>query len=121
MSARSQDAVAATCAEGGELRAFGRRNVLHLNDTHPALTPAELMRVLLDDHGLGWDEAWQVTTGRSHTNHTLMPEALETWRWTSSPACCPATWRSFSRSTTASCRGCAACVPATRRWCRACR
>ncbi|WP_234413644.1 glycogen/starch/alpha-glucan phosphorylase [Ideonella sp. A 288] len=59
---------------------FGRHNAVHLNDTHPALAPAELMRLLIDEHGLEWDAAWQVTTQAvSYTNHTLMPEALETW------------------------------------------
>ena len=62
------------------LRDFGRDNAVHLNDTHPALAPAELMRLLLDVHGLGWDAAWQVVgQATSYTNHTLMPEALETW------------------------------------------
>ena len=62
------------------LRDFGRDNVVHLNDTHPALAPPELMRLLLDEHGLPWDEAWAVTREAvSYTNHTLMPEALETW------------------------------------------
>ena len=65
---------------GGEVHDFGRRNAVHLNDTHPALAPAELMRLLLDEHGLSWDAAWQVTQqATSYTNHTLMPEALETW------------------------------------------
>ena len=51
-----------------------------LNDTHPALTVAELMRFLLDDAGLEWDEAWELTRNCcAYTNHTLLPEALETW------------------------------------------
>ncbi len=64
----------------GALHDFGRRNSVHLNDTHPALVPAELMRLLIDEHGLAWEDAWRIThQAVSYTNHTLMPEALETW------------------------------------------
>ncbi len=79
-SASLQDMIARHLREHAEIETFGRHNVVHLNDTHPALAPAELMRLLLDNFSMGWEEAWRVTTQAvSYTNHTLMPEALETW------------------------------------------
>jgi glycogen phosphorylase len=80
VSASLQDMLARHVHEGRALHDFGRQNSVHLNDTHPALVPIELMRLLIDEHGMVWDEAWTVTRQAvSYTNHTLMPEALETW------------------------------------------
>ena len=80
VSASLQDMLARHVREKGQVDTFGRDNAVHLNDTHPALVPAELMRLLLDEHGLPWEQAWSIThQAVSYTNHTLMPEALETW------------------------------------------
>jgi glycogen phosphorylase len=80
VSASLQDMIARHLREDQNIESFGKKNVVHLNDTHPALAPIELMRLLLDEHGLSWDAAWKVTReATSYTNHTLMPEALETW------------------------------------------
>ncbi len=80
VSASLQDLLQRHLAEFGSLDTLGRHNAIHLNDTHPALAPAELMRLLVDEHGMKWDDAWRITREAvSYTNHTLMPEALETW------------------------------------------
>lgn len=66
--------------KNGSLKGFADKIAIHINDTHPAIAVPELMRLLLDEEGLGWDEAWDITVHAiSYTNHTIMPEALEKW------------------------------------------
>ena len=79
-SASIQDILARHLAEHGRLTNLADQAAIHLNDTHPAIGVAELMRLLVDEHGFTWANAWALTRRVfSYTNHTLMPEALETW------------------------------------------
>jgi glycogen phosphorylase len=79
-SASIQDIVARHLREHGRLDNLADKVAIHLNDTHPAIGVAELVRLLCDEHGMVWAEAWRLTQQVfSYTNHTLMPEALETW------------------------------------------
>jgi starch phosphorylase len=77
-----RDAVRSYAREspGGSMERLGDYVTFQMNDTHPALAVAELMRILVDEHALGWEAAWAVTqTCCGYTNHTLLPEALEKW------------------------------------------
>ncbi|WP_434951748.1 glycogen/starch/alpha-glucan phosphorylase [Shewanella sp. HL-SH4] len=80
-SASLQDLLARYVAIYGEdFSQFSAKNAIQLNDTHPSIAAPELMRLLMDEHGLGWDSAWSITSQTlAYTNHTLLPEALERW------------------------------------------
>ncbi|PKY10577.1 glycogen phosphorylase [Acidithiobacillus marinus] len=80
-SASLQDVVADWVAIHGEdFRHFAKQHCFQLNDTHPSCAVPELMRLLMDEHGLDWDSAWNITSQTmAYTNHTLLPEALERW------------------------------------------
>jgi len=80
ISASVQEAVAKYMRKHDDIRKFHEKVTFQLNDTHPTVAIAELMRVLMDEHYLTWDEAWEVTTKTcAYTNHTIMSEALEKW------------------------------------------
>ncbi len=80
VSATVQRAVAKYMEHHDDITKFHEKNVFQMNDTHPTVAVAELMRVLLDDYDLEWDQAWYITTHCcAYTNHTIMSEALEKW------------------------------------------
>jgi glycogen phosphorylase len=80
-SASLQDAMRQWRSAGNsDLTKFAEHNVFQMNDTHPTIAVAELMRLLVDENGLKWDQAWKITSQcMAYTNHTLLPEALERW------------------------------------------
>jgi glycogen phosphorylase len=80
-SASLQDVIANWVGRhGNDFTHFADKNCFQLNDTHPSISVAELMRLLMDIHGLQWDDAWDITRQTmAYTNHTLLPEALERW------------------------------------------
>ena len=80
VSASVQEAIAKYKKNHSDIRKFYEKASFQLNDTHPTVAVAELMRILMDEEGLEWDEAWDVTTKTcAYTNHTIMAEALEKW------------------------------------------
>ena len=80
VSCSLQDMLRILKGQGLAVTDFHRKFAVQLNDTHPAIAVAELMRLLVDEERVAWDTAWEITTASlSYTNHTLLPEALETW------------------------------------------
>ena len=80
VSCSLQDMIRIHWMVNGELQRFHEKFTVQLNDTHPSIAVAELMRLLLDEHGMDWEPAWEITRQTfAYTNHTLLPEALETW------------------------------------------
>ena len=80
ISASVQEAVEKYMRKHQDIRKFHEKVTFQLNDTHPTVAVPELMRILMDVEGLGWDEAWEITTKTcAYTNHTIMAEALEKW------------------------------------------
>ncbi|TIS59711.1 MAG: glycogen/starch/alpha-glucan family phosphorylase [Mesorhizobium sp.] len=79
-TASLQDIIQRHLSQYGDLQSLPDKAAIHLNDTHPAIAVPELMRLLMDVHGMDFDEAWSITRRTfGYTNHTLLPEALESW------------------------------------------
>ena len=80
VSATAQDVVRKHVQVWGDIRSFHKHHTIQINDTHPTLIIPELMRLFMDQYGLGWDEAWDIVRQSvAYTNHTVMSEALEKW------------------------------------------
>ncbi|MGI5976253.1 MAG: glycogen/starch/alpha-glucan phosphorylase [Candidatus Limivicinus sp.] len=80
VSATAQDIVRKHIKKWGDIRNFAEHHSIQINDTHPTLIIPELMRLFMDEHGLGWDESWEIVKNCvAYTNHTVMSEALECW------------------------------------------
>ncbi|HEY3706697.1 MAG TPA: glycogen/starch/alpha-glucan phosphorylase [Terracidiphilus sp.] len=80
VSCSLQDMIRVHLRQGRSLDTFHQKWTIQMNDTHPSIAVAELMRLLMDEHGMGWEAAWEITRqALAYTNHTLLPEALERW------------------------------------------
>ena len=80
VSATAQDIVRKHLKKWGDIKTFAEHHTIQINDTHPTLIIPELMRIFMDEYGMGWDEAWNIVRASvAYTNHTVMSEALEKW------------------------------------------
>ena len=80
VSATAQDIVRKHMRKWGDIKSFAQHHTIQIHDTHPTLIIPELMRIFMDEHGMGWEEAWDIVKNSvAYTNHTVMSEALERW------------------------------------------
>ena len=80
VSATAQDIVRKHMRKWGDIKSFAQHHTIQINDTHPTLIIPELMRIFMDEHGMGWEEAWDIVKNSvAYTNHTVMSAALERW------------------------------------------
>ena len=94
VSATVQSIVTRHLATYGTLRNFHEKNIIQINDTHPALVIPELMRIFVDEAGMEWDEAWEITRQSvAYTNHTVLAEALERWPQSLVETLLPRVWQ----------------------------
>ncbi len=94
VSATAQDLVSKHRRDWGDVRTFPQHHVIQINDTHPTLIIPELMRIFMDEDGLGWDEAFEaVRSSVAYTNHTVMSEALEKWPQSLVQSLLPRVWQ----------------------------
>jgi len=94
VSATVQSIATKHLAAYGTLKNFHEKNVIQINDTHPALVVPELMRIFIDEAGMSWDEAWEITRQSvAYTNHTVLAEALERWPQTLVQSLLPRIWQ----------------------------
>ena len=116
VSASLQDILATHLSEGRTLASMPDAIAIQLNDTHPALAIPELMRLLIDEHGLTWAESWAITTGRVrlHESHACCRRRSRPGRWRSSSGCCRGICRSSTSSTAISLQELAARYPRDR-------
>ena len=93
VSATAQTIIRKHIERYGDIMSFADHHVIQINDTHPTLIIPELMRLMMDEQGLGWDDAWRlVSTSVAYTNHTVMSEALETWPQSLIQSLLPRVW-----------------------------
>ena len=94
VSATAQDLVRKHIQDWGDVRSFPQHHVIQINDTHPTLIIPELMRIFMDEQGLGWDEAFEAVCGTvAYTNHTVLSEALEKWPQSLIQSLLPRVWQ----------------------------
>jgi len=94
VSCSLQDIIRVHIMRGNTVDNFHGRNAIQLNDTHPSIAVAELMRLLVDEHQMDWEKAWHITVNTfAYTNHTLLPKPQRSGPYRCSTLFCPGTWK----------------------------